>query len=67
MRTRRDSGRNPHSVTSQSSALLDAGGDGHGIGDVHAMDAIGWASIDTGPGKDARATAVAAAPIQVDI
>jgi ankyrin repeat protein len=38
-------------------ALLDAGGDVHGKGDVHAMDAIGWGSIFTEPGKDARATA----------
>ena len=27
-------------------ALLDAGGDVHGFGDVHEMDAIGWATSD---------------------
>jgi ankyrin repeat protein len=26
-------------------ALLDAGGDPHGVGDVHALDAIGWATF----------------------
>ena len=25
-------------------ALLDAGGDVHGVGDVHLLDAIGWAA-----------------------
>ena len=25
-------------------ALLDAGGDVHGVGDVHELDAIGWAA-----------------------
>jgi|GEM_PF-1283248 len=30
--------------------LLDAGGDPHGIGDVHALDAIGWATFYHEPG-----------------
>jgi len=32
-------------------ALLDAGGDPHGIGDDHALDAIGWATVFT-PQRD---------------
>jgi hypothetical protein len=31
-------------------ALLDAGGDAHGIGDVHELDAIGWATFFHAPG-----------------
>jgi hypothetical protein len=33
-------------------ALLDAGGDVHGIGDVHELDVIGWATFDPAPGDD---------------
>jgi ankyrin repeat protein len=32
--------------------LLDAGSDVHGIGDVHELDVIGWASIFRAPGDD---------------
>lgn len=32
-------------------ALLDAGGDVHGIGDVHELDAIGWATLYHPPGR----------------
>jgi ankyrin repeat protein/uncharacterized glyoxalase superfamily protein PhnB len=31
-------------------ALLDAGGDVHGVGDVHELDTIGWASFFHAPG-----------------
>jgi len=33
-------------------ALLDAGGDVHGFGDVHALDVIGWATLYRAPGDD---------------
>ena len=33
-------------------ALLDAGGDVHGFGDVHMLDAIGWATLYRSPGDD---------------
>jgi ankyrin repeat protein/uncharacterized glyoxalase superfamily protein PhnB len=32
-------------------ALLDAGGDVHGVGDVHELDAIGWATFFHQPGR----------------
>jgi ankyrin repeat protein len=32
--------------------LLDAGGDIHGAGDVHALDVIGWATFYRAPGDD---------------
>ncbi len=32
-------------------ALLDAGGDVHGFGDVHAFDIIGWAAFYLAPGR----------------
>jgi ankyrin repeat protein/uncharacterized glyoxalase superfamily protein PhnB len=32
--------------------LLDAGGDVHGIGDVHELDVIGWATVFHPPGRD---------------
>jgi len=32
-------------------ALLDAGGDVHGFGDVHELDAIGWATFFHEPGR----------------
>ena len=31
-------------------ALLDAGGDVHGVGDVHELDVIGWATLYRAPG-----------------
>jgi ankyrin repeat protein len=33
-------------------ALLDAGGDVHGIGDVHELDAIGWATFYHDPARE---------------
>ena len=33
-------------------ALLDAGGDVHGFGDVHALDVIGWATFYHAPGEN---------------
>ncbi len=33
-------------------ALLDAGGDVHGLGDVHELDVIGWATLYHAPGDD---------------
>jgi ankyrin repeat protein len=33
-------------------ALLDAGGDVHGFGDVHELDTIGWACVYREPGDD---------------
>jgi ankyrin repeat protein len=33
-------------------ALLDAGGDVHGSGDVHELDVIGWAAVYREPGDD---------------
>lgn len=33
-------------------ALLGAGGDVHGFGDVHMLDVIGWATLYRGPGDD---------------
>ncbi len=33
-------------------ALLDAGADVHGIGDVHELDVIGWATFYHAPGDD---------------
>ena len=33
-------------------ALLDAGGDVHGLGDVHELDVIGWATFYRAPGDD---------------
>ena len=33
-------------------ALLDAGGDVHGAGDVHQLDAIGWATFYRAPGDE---------------
>jgi ankyrin repeat protein/catechol 2,3-dioxygenase-like lactoylglutathione lyase family enzyme len=33
-------------------ALLDAGGDVHGFGDVHGLDAIGWACVYCEPGEE---------------
>ena len=33
-------------------ALLDAGGDVHGIGDVHEFDVIGWAAYYHVPGRE---------------
>jgi ankyrin repeat protein len=33
-------------------ALLDAGGDVHGFGDVHEFDVIGWASFYHAPGRE---------------
>jgi ankyrin repeat protein len=36
-------------------ALLDAGGDVHGTGDVHELDAIGWASFFRDPHADPHA------------
>jgi ankyrin repeat protein len=33
-------------------ALLDAGGDVHGFGDVHELDTIGWATVYHGPDED---------------
>jgi ankyrin repeat protein len=38
-------------------ALLDAGGDVHGLGADHAGDVIGWATFFTEPGKDVAAVA----------
>src|SRR5262249_45660454 len=35
-------------------ALLDAGGDPHGFGDVHELDAIGWATFYHEPGGAPR-------------
>jgi ankyrin repeat protein len=35
-------------------ALLDAGGEVHGIGDVHELDVIGWATVFSAPGHDPR-------------
>ena len=35
-----------------ATVLLDAGGDVHGLGDVHEIDTIGWASIYHGPHED---------------
>ena len=35
-------------------ALVDAGGDMHGIGDVHEMDVIGWASFYHAPDEEAH-------------
>lgn len=32
--------------------LLDSGGDVHGIGDVHELDVIGWATLHRAPGDD---------------
>jgi catechol 2,3-dioxygenase-like lactoylglutathione lyase family enzyme len=37
-------------------ALLDAGGDVHGFGDVHELDTIGWATFYNEPGRDSSAT-----------
>ena len=37
-------------------ALLDAGADVHGLGDLHLLDVIGWATVFTQPGVDPRAT-----------
>jgi ankyrin repeat protein/uncharacterized glyoxalase superfamily protein PhnB len=37
-------------------ALLDAGGDVHGFGDVHQFDTIGWATFYTEPGVDTDVT-----------
>ena len=34
-----------HGHTETVRALLDAGGDVHGIGDVHELDVIGWAAV----------------------
>jgi ankyrin repeat protein/catechol 2,3-dioxygenase-like lactoylglutathione lyase family enzyme len=33
-------------------ALIDAGGDVHGYGDVHELDVIGWGSLYHGPDED---------------
>jgi ankyrin repeat protein len=38
-------------------ALLDAGGDVHGLGDVHQLDTIGWACVYREPGNDPRPVA----------
>ena len=35
-------------------ALLDAGGDVHGFGDVHELDVIGWATFYRAPGDDPK-------------
>lgn len=35
-------------------AVLDAGGDVHGLGDVHMRDVIGWATLYRAPGDDAN-------------
>lgn len=35
-------------------ALLDAGGDVHGYGDVHDLDVIGWGTLYHGPDEDAH-------------
>jgi len=32
--------------------LLDSGGDVHGVGDVHELDVIGWATVTDTPGED---------------
>ena len=37
-------------------ALLDAGADVHGVGDVHALDVIGWATVFGLSGDDPRPT-----------
>src|SRR5712675_1502625 len=37
-------------------ALLDAGADVQGFGDVHELDTIGWATFYTEPGQDPSAT-----------
>jgi hypothetical protein len=41
-----------HGHLETARALLDAGGDVHGIGDVHELDVIGWASFYHAPGDD---------------
>jgi len=39
-----------HCAAETVRALLDAGGDVHGIGDAHELDAIGWATFFHAPG-----------------
>lgn len=41
-----------HGKTETVRALLDARADVHGIGDVHELDVIGWATFYHGPGDD---------------